>query len=126
MLRTELFNVDTILERLLPWVREESPTNHVAGVNRMMDLVGADLAAIGGDDRAHRPAPAAAATSCSRASPDATAPTVPAFSFSRTSTRSIRSARSPDGCALRRDGDRYFGPGIYDMKGGVAHRGARR
>ena len=48
MLRTELFNVDTILERLLPWVREESPTYHVAGVNRMMDLVGADLAAIGG------------------------------------------------------------------------------
>ena len=48
MLPKELFNADTMLERLLPWVREESPTYHVAGVNRMMDLVSADLAKLGG------------------------------------------------------------------------------
>ena len=53
VLSKELFNADAMLERLLPWVREESPTNHIAGVNRMMDLVCADLAALGGTIERH-------------------------------------------------------------------------
>ncbi len=107
MLRTELFNVDTILDRLLPWVREESPTNHVIGVNRMMDLVGADLASIGG-------------TLERIPGTGGRGDIVLARFAGRDGTNSPGVGTLAGRLALRRDGDRYFGPGIYDMKGGVA------
>ena len=119
MLRTEHFNVDTILDRLLPWVREESPTNHVIGVNRMMDLVGADLASIGGTlERIPGTGGRGDIVLARFAGRDGTnSPGILILSHLDT----IHPVGTLAGrLALRRDGDRYFGPGIYDMKGGVA------
>jgi glutamate carboxypeptidase len=119
VLRTELFNVDTILERLLPWVREESPTNHVAGVNRMMDLVAADLTAIGGTiERIPGTGGRGDIVLARFAGRDGTnSPGILILSHLDT----VHPVGTLAGrLALRRDGDRYFGPGIYDMKGGVA------
>jgi glutamate carboxypeptidase len=119
VLRTELFNVDTILERLLPWVREESPTNHVAGVNRMMDLVGADLAAIGGVIE-RIPGTGGRGDIVLARSPGREGTNNPGILI-LSHLDTIHPVGTLAGrLPVRRDGDRYFGPGIYDMKGGVA------
>ena len=36
--RSNSFNAEEILEGICAWVRIESPTTHVEGVNRMMDV----------------------------------------------------------------------------------------
>ena len=41
------FDAETMLAGLRPWVECESPTFDAAAVNRMMDLVGRDLAIMG-------------------------------------------------------------------------------
>lgn len=119
MLPKELFNADAMLERLLPWVREESPTYHVAGVNRMMDLVSADLAKLGGTiERLPGTGGLADIVMVRFPGRDGTnSPGILILSHLDTiHPVGTLAGRLP----LRRDGDRYFGPGIYDMKGGVA------
>lgn len=119
MLRSELFNVDAILERLLPWVREESPTNHVAGVNRMMDHVSGDLARIGGTIERLPGTGGRGDIVMVRFPGSAGTNSQGILILSHLDTIhpvGTLAGRLP----LRRDGDRYFGPGIYDMKGGVA------
>ncbi len=119
MLRSEHFNVDAILERLLPWVREESPTNHVAGVNRMMDHVSGDLARIGGTIERLPGTGGRGDIVMVRFPGSAGTNSQGILILSHLDTIhpvGTLAGRLP----LRRDGDRYFGPGIYDMKGGVA------
>ncbi|MBN9279632.1 MAG: M20/M25/M40 family metallo-hydrolase, partial [Hyphomicrobium sp.] len=119
MLAKDLFNVDAMLERLLPWVREESPTYHIAGVNRMMDLVSADLAKLGGTiERVPGTGGLADIVLARFAGREGTnSPGILILSHLDTiHPVGTLAGRLP----LRRDGDRYFGPGIYDMKGGVA------
>src|SRR5690606_6642771 len=119
VLPKELFNADAMLKRLLPWVREESPTYHVAGVNRMMDLVSADLVRLGGTiERLPGTGGLADIVMVRFPGRDGTnSPGILILSHLDTiHPVGTLSGRLP----LRRDGDRYFGPGIYDMKGGVA------
>lgn len=118
MLSQSLFDADEILEGLLPWVRCESPTSDPAGVNRMMDLAEAALVRLGatiertpgkdgyGDILVGRLGGAE--------------PTNSAGVLILSHLDTIHLAGTLDGrLPLRRDGDRYYGPGIYDMKGGV-------
>jgi glutamate carboxypeptidase len=119
VLSKDLFNVDAMLERLLPWVREESPTFHVTGVNRMMDHVGGDLERLGGViERVPGTGGLADIVLARFPGRDGTnSPGILILSHLDT----IHPVGTLAGrLALRRDGDRYFGPGIYDMKGGVA------
>ncbi len=109
-------DADEILEGILRWVRVESPSHETGAVNRLVDMVETEMQAIGA--RIHR---------------------VPG----RDGYGDILEARSPwggdgpgilvlchldtvhplgvidDTLTVRREGDRVYGPGIYDMKGGA-------
>lgn len=110
------FDAEEILEGICSWVQVESPTNHLEGVNRMMDLAEQAMRALGA--RIER---------------------LPG----RDGYADIVKARLPWGegeagilvlghldtvhpvgtitsvLPIRREGDTVFGPGIYDMKGGM-------
>lgn len=124
---------DAELRALETWVRTESFTRDVSGVNRMMDLVGDALA----------DAPVAVEriagkeglgdTLVVRAGPRANGPQILVLSHLDT----VHPPGTIDSdLPLRRDGERLYGPGVYDMKAGaflglaafrdVARRGALR
>jgi glutamate carboxypeptidase len=113
-----LFNADEILGGLLPWVRVESPTSHVAGVNRMMDLVSANLARLGG--QIERTPGTGGYGDIVVARFGGSEPTNSAGILVLSHLDTVHLVGTLDGrLPLRRDGDRHYGPGIYDMKGGV-------
>jgi len=115
-MRHNRFDSDEILDGILTWVRVESPTFDVVAVNRMMDLAAALMAQL-----------------------DATVERLPGRDGRGDVVRAVVPGREPgpgvlvlghldtvhpvgtiDGpLPIRRDGDRVFGPGIYDMKGGM-------
>jgi glutamate carboxypeptidase len=114
MISTTAFSSEALLAEVLEWVRIESPTYDPAAVNRMEDLIAARIAELG-------------------------------FSVERVSGRDglgdiLRCRRGGVGAgiliiahadtvhpvgtlasklAIRREGDKCFGPAIYDMKGGT-------
>ncbi len=103
---------DALLEAVRAWVDIESPTNHVAGVNRVADQQKRCCAPWGQVSSAP-PGATASETSSSAASPASI--TVPA-----SAARAQDTVHQPGTFSFRRDGDRAYGPGIYDMKGGNA------
>lgn len=118
MLSPDDFDADAILAGLLPWVRLESPTTAAAAVNRMMDLAAADMAALGARlERVPGRDGLADILIARLGGADATAG-AGILILSHLDTVHLEGTLQGR-LALRRDGDRYFGPGIYDMKGGV-------
>jgi glutamate carboxypeptidase len=104
------------LEELFSWVRTESPTHHRAGVNAMMDLVAASMA----------DAPIAVERLTGeqglgdvlilRAGPQRDEPATLVMSHLDT----VHPVGTLAGdLPLKVDGDRLYGPGVYDMKGGA-------
>jgi len=115
------------------WARTESFTRDAAGVNRMMDLVAARAAEAGVAATRIPGRDGLGDVVVLRAGPRSSAKGVLVLSHLDT----VHPPGTADGAlAVRRDGDRLFGPGVYDMKGGahlgleafldVAHRGAFR
>jgi glutamate carboxypeptidase len=108
-------NGDT-LDRLSTWLRTESPTHAPAGVNRMMDLVAAEVAEA---PIAVERIPGRAGLGdvlVLRAGPERDEPAV--LMMSHLDTVHPLGTAEHD-LPVRLDGDRLYGPGCYDMKGGV-------
>jgi glutamate carboxypeptidase len=98
------------------WVRIESPTDDAAGVNRMMDLV---VGEADGAGIAHERVPGREGLGDSlilRAGPRTDAPGVLVLSHLDT-VHPVGTLAT--GLPVRVEGDRFYGPGIYDMKGGA-------
>lgn len=104
------------LAALSAWLATESPTHHPDGVNRMMDLVAEEVAALPiaveripgrdglGDSLILRAGPANGASGAAVMSHLDTVHPV------GTAARDL---------PVRVEGDRLYGPGVYDMKGGA-------
>lgn len=108
------FDVDAMLAGLRPWIECESPTFDAAAVNRMMDLATRDLILAGA--RIERIPGRMGLGDCIRASfPHAsTAPGILVMGHLDT----VHPIGTLTPLPWRRDGERCYGPGIYDMKGG--------
>lgn len=104
------------IEPLIRWVAQESPTRHAAGVNAMMDLVLADIAGlpIVAERIAGREG-LGDALLLKAGTENGEAPVV-AMSHLDTVHPVGTSARD---LPVRIEGDRLYGPGVYDMKGGA-------
>src|ERR671912_755338 len=104
------------LDTLFTWIRTESPTNDRAGVNLMMDLVVAQM----------QDAPVAVERISGteglgdvlvlRAGPQTSEPGILIMSHLDTVHPVGTIERD---LPLRIEGDRIYGPGVYDMKGGA-------
>lgn len=118
MLPESDFADEEILAGTLPWVEIESPTHHVAGVNRMMDVVLETLRALDARIERRRGSDGYGDIGLARlaGSDPASGPGILILSHVDTiHAVGTLAGRLP----LRRDGDRYYGPGIYDMKAGT-------
>lgn len=105
------FDSETLLAGILRWVEIDTPTGDVAGIARLIDRIEADLAPLTpriervlgrdgmGDHLIAR-------------FPGGNGPGVLVTSH-------IDTVCPPGSVAIRREGDRQFGPGIADMKGGA-------
>lgn len=113
--KTLPFDTDTIIAGMRPWIECESPTYDAAAVDRMMDLVEVDCAelgatveripgtmGLGGSVRARFP------------HPNHGTPGILISGHMDTVHPVGTLAANP----FRREGNKVFGPGIQDMKGG--------
>jgi glutamate carboxypeptidase len=109
------FDADEMLDGLRAWVECESPTFDAAAVNRMMGLAARDLAKLGA--RIEIIPGRMGLGDCVRASfphPQRDTPGILIMGHMDTVHPVGTLAQLP----WRRDGERCFGPGILDMKGG--------
>ena len=114
------FDADTMLAGLKPWVEIESPTFEAARVNAMMDHAARECAPSGAT--VERIAGRMGLGDCVRAT----------FPFGHADKPGILIMGHLDtvhpvgtlanGLPWRREGDKCYGPGIFDMKGGNYHR----
>ncbi len=111
------FEADEILARLMRWAACESPTFDAAAVNRMMDMAGRDLALLGA--RVDRIPGRMGLGDCVRARfphpAGNSAPGILVMAHLDTVHPVGTLAKLP----IRREGNRCYGPGIQDMKGGT-------
>jgi len=109
------FDAEEMVEGLRPWVECESPTFDAAAVNRLMDLAQHDLAALGA--RVERiPGRMGLGDSVRAAMPHARQGEGGILVLGHMDT--VHPLGTLAKLPFRRDGDRLWGPGIQDMKGG--------
>lgn len=109
------FDGEEMLAGLEPWVRCESPTYDAAAVNRMMDLAAHDLAIAGA--RVERIPGRMGLGDCVRGTfphPTGDAPGILVLAHFDT----VHPIGTLEALPFRRDGERCYGSGIWDMKGG--------
>ncbi len=109
------FDTETMLAGLRPWIECESPTYDAAAVNRMMDLASRDLARLGAS--VERIPGRMGFGDCVRARfphPDLHAPGILIMGHMDT----VHPMGTLEQLPWRREGDKCWGPGIQDMKGG--------
>ena len=105
-----------MLESLSVWVRTESPTHAPEAVNRMMDLVAAEAEAASVPCERFEGKQGLGDTLVLRAGPRSDRPGVLVLAHLDT-VHPLRTIEHD--LPLRREGDRLYGPGVYDMKGGA-------
>jgi glutamate carboxypeptidase len=109
------FDADAMLEGLRPWVECESPTFDRAAVNRMMDMASRDLAIAGA--RVERISGRMGLGDCVRATFPHPAPHSPGILIMG-HLDTVHPIGTLQHLPFRREGNRAWGPGICDMKGG--------
>jgi glutamate carboxypeptidase len=112
------FDAEAMLPRLQRWVECESPTFDAAAVGRMMDLAARDLALLGA--RIETIPGRGGYGPCVRASlPHPEAGLIPGI-LVLGHLDTVHPIGTLAALPWRRDGNRLFGPGVFDMKGGNA------
>ena len=109
------FDSEAMLKGLRPWVECESPTWDASAVNRMLDLAARDMAIMGAT--IERIAGRQGFGGCIRARfphPRQGEPGILIAGHLDT----VHPVGTLEKLAWRRDGNKCFGPGIFDMKGG--------
>ena len=110
------FDLGTIIEGIRGWVEIESPTASTAAVNRMIDRVQADLAGVPVTIGRTSGRQGRADILAVRSGAAGGRPGILVLSHIDT-VHPIGMLAGP--LRFRRDGDKLYGPGIYDMKGGA-------
>lgn len=109
------FDADAMLAGLFAWVACESPTYDAPAVNRMMDLAARALAIAGG--RIERIPGRMGFGDCVRARFPHSTPDAPGI-LVMGHLDTVHPIGTLAHLPIRREGDRAWGPGILDMKGG--------
>jgi glutamate carboxypeptidase len=109
-------DLEAMVDELSVWVRTESPTHAPEAVNRMMDLVAAEAEAAGIACERLDGKQGLGDTLILRAGPRSDRPGVLLLAHLDT-VHPLRTIEHD--LPLRREGDRLYGPGVYDMKGGA-------
>lgn len=115
-IRSEAAMTHPNLDTLLTWIRTESPTHDVAGVNMMMDLVVAQMADAPVAVERVKGEQGLGDALILRAGPRTGEPGILVMSHLDT-VHPVGTLQSD--LPLRIEGDRIYGPGVYDMKGGA-------
>ncbi|WP_186393622.1 MULTISPECIES: M20/M25/M40 family metallo-hydrolase [unclassified Pannonibacter] len=113
---TELpFDSNEMIKGLRPWVECESPTHDAAALNRMMDLAAYELAALGADiERIPGRMGFGGSLRARLPHPDKGKPGILVSGHMDT----VHPVGTLEKLPFRIDGNRAYGPGIQDMKGG--------
>ncbi|HET6610209.1 MAG TPA: M20/M25/M40 family metallo-hydrolase [Rhodopila sp.] len=109
------FDADAMLAGLREWVECESPTFDAGAVNRMMDMASRALVLSGG--RIERIPGRMGYGDCVRASFPHATPHLPGI-LVMGHLDTVHPIGTLDSLPFRREGNRAYGPGILDMKGG--------
>jgi len=107
---------DTDISALSAWLACESPTTHPAGVNAMMDLVAAEVAGLPISVERLPGRDGLGDSLILRAGPQTGQPALAVMSHLDT-VHPLGTAAAD--LPVRVEGDRLYGPGVYDMKGGA-------
>jgi glutamate carboxypeptidase len=109
-------NLDAMIDELSVWVRTESPTHAPEAVNKMMDLVAAEAEGAGIACERLEGQQGLGDTLILRAGPRSDRPGILVLGHLDT-VHPLHTIEHD--LPLRREGDRLYGPGVYDMKGGA-------
>lgn len=108
----DLFNEREMLDGIARWVEIDSPTHDRDAVNRMMDAAAAVMYGLGATITRHPGSDGLGDAVVARVGPDA--PGILVLAHLDTVHPMASAAQR-----MRREGDRFYGPGAYDMKGGA-------
>ncbi|HEX3690423.1 MAG TPA: M20/M25/M40 family metallo-hydrolase [Solirubrobacteraceae bacterium] len=108
----DLFHEREMLDGIARWVEIDSPTHDADGVNRMMDAAAAVMYGLGATITRHPGRDGLGDAVLARLGPDG--PGILVLAHLDT-VHPVGSANE----RMRHEGDRFFGPGAYDMKGGA-------
>ena len=109
-------DLEAMVDELSVWIRTESPTHAPEAVNRMMDLVAAEAEEAGIASERLAGKQGLGDTLILRAGPRSDRPGLLLLAHLDT-VHPLRTIEHD--LPLRREGDRLYGPGVYDMKGGA-------
>jgi glutamate carboxypeptidase len=110
------FDADEILDGIRDWVMTESPTVHVEGVNVMMDKAAQAMERLGAEVERLPGVDGYGDIVVGRVAGRREGPGILVLGHLDT-VHMVGTL--DDELPFRRDGDRVYGPGIYDMKGGM-------
>ncbi len=116
LLRPEEIDVAPLRGGMVDWVEMETPSDRPDLIGRLLDRVEAGFAGLGVDITRHAPREGCGGHMTIRYAPPGTEGKAPVAMIGHVDT--VWAAGTLDRRPVRRDGDRLYGPGIYDMKAG--------